>query len=568
MISRTIVLLALVLAPGGLGTRGAAMDANLSDEIIELPKFIVTDSRVLPPPEAWRHAEIPGFEILSNASARETGRFVRDFEMLQQVVGGIWPAALLATPAVPTSLVLCARGNSFDAFLTGDLARESRRMNSLFLQDQERAAIVIDFALSELELANGETEESDPYRAFYLQYFRFLIRRMSAQPPPPWLEEGLVQLFASVDFDKKMVDFAKVGDGFGGGRSGDFNQRLAQRALVPMEILFAPERPPRDEAPFWDSQAYEFVHLCLYGMGKRYQKPFLQFVSRAGREPVTEAMFQECFGMSYRKMELELRSYAEFTAYQYIHYRAKKGAKGLDEPPAIQLRDATDAEVGRIKGEALRLAGNADAAHHALIAPYIRGSRDPQLLAALGLSELASGQTERARKFLEAAARAKAVRAQAYLELARLRYAAAQAQSADRAGRLSAEQTAEVLQPLLTARIQPPPMREVYELFLEVWAHSAVVPTRENYDLLLAGAQTFPRQFRLIYRIAEFGIQYGFTGDAAKLVEYGLQYAPTPEGKALFAGLKTRLPAPLLPTPPVPGPTVPAPTPAAPSAPR
>ena len=541
MLYRLIVLLALVLAPGALGTRGAAVDSTPGDEIIELPKFIVTDSRILPPPEAWRYAEIPGFEILSNASARETGRFVRDFQMLQEVVSGIWPAARLATPVVPTSLVLCARGNSFNAFLPGNFIRESLQMNSLFLQDEERVAIVIDFALNELQLGDGTTEASDPYRAFYLQYFRFLIRRMSAQPPPPWLEEGLVQLFASVDFNKKMIDFAKIGDGFGGERTGDFNQRLAQRGLVPMEILFAPVRPPQDEAPFWDSQAYEFVHLCLYGEGRRYQKPFLKFVSRAGWEPVTEAMFKECFGMSYKEMELELRSYVEFTAYEYIQFRAKKGTKGLDEPPPIQLRDATDAEVGRIKGEALRLAGNADAAHNALIAPYVRGSRDPQLLAALGLSELASGQTDRARKFLEAAAQAKAVRARAYLELARLRYASAAAQSADGTGPLNAEQTAQVLQPLLTARTQPPPMREMYAFLLDVWAHSTRVPTRGDYDLLLAGAQAFPRQFELIYRTAEFGIQYGFTSDATRLVEHGLKYAPTPEGKALFAQLKTRL---------------------------
>jgi hypothetical protein len=554
---RPFVLLALALVPGALGTRGASADSTLNDEIIELPKFIVTDSRILPPPEAWRYAEIPGFEILSNASARETGRFVRDFQMLQEVVSGIWPAARLATPVVPTSLVLCARGNSFNAFLPGNTVRESLQMNSLFLQDEERVAIVIDFALNELQLGDGTTEASDPYRAFYLQYFRFLIRRMSVQPPPPWLEEGLVQLFASVDFNKKMIDFAKIGDGFGGANSGDFNRRLAQRGLVPMAILFAAERPSTDEAPFWDSQAYEFVHLCLYGSGKRYQKPFFKFVSRAEQEPVTEAMFKECFGMSYKEMELELRSYAEFTAYEYIRYKAKKGTQGLEEPPPLQLRDATDAEVGRIKGEALHLAGNAEASHNALIAPYIRGSRDPQLLAALGLSELGDGQNDRARKFLEAAAKAKAVRARAYLELARLRFAAAQAQSADGKGPLNAEQTAQVLQPLFTARTQPPPMREMYEFLLDVWAHSTLVPTRGDYDLLLGGAQAFPRQFQLIYRTAEFGIQYGFTGDAAKLVEHGLKYAPTSEGKALFAQLKTRLPASSAPTPVPTTPTAP-----------
>ena len=58
-----------------------------------------------------------------------------------------------------------------------------------------------------------------------------------------------------------------------------------------------------------------------------------------------------------------------------------------------------------------------EASHLHLIAPYLRGSRDPQLLAALGLEERAAGHDERARQFLEAAVAAKTTRARAYLDL-------------------------------------------------------------------------------------------------------------------------------------------------------
>ena len=40
--------------------------------------------------------------------------------------------------------------------------------------------------------------------------------------------------------------------------------------------------------------------------------------------------------------------------------------------------DAPDAVVGRIKGEMLRLAGHGDEARNTLIAPYVRGERDPR----------------------------------------------------------------------------------------------------------------------------------------------------------------------------------------------
>ena len=45
---------------------GVALNAqetpSPTDPVIELPKFVVTDSRELPQPESWRYATIPGFE--------------------------------------------------------------------------------------------------------------------------------------------------------------------------------------------------------------------------------------------------------------------------------------------------------------------------------------------------------------------------------------------------------------------------------------------------------------------------------------------------------------------------
>jgi len=68
------------------------------------------------------------------------------------------------------------------------------------------------------------------------------------QLPPPWFEEGLVQLLAATEFNKKWITFAQIGDGFGGEKIGDFNRMLSQRALVPFSELFA--EVPRDRSAF------------------------------------------------------------------------------------------------------------------------------------------------------------------------------------------------------------------------------------------------------------------------------------------------------------------------------
>ena len=521
-------------------------------EIIELPKFEVTDTRVLPPPESWHYATVPGFEILSNISARETKRFVNDFLLLQEAVTVLMPGLTGTDVAVPTRLLLCGRGNGFNRFMPDDRGDDIYRTNSLFFDDPERAAIVVDFALAELQLDAATTIEADPYRGFYKEYFRHLIRRQVGRHCPVWFEEGLVEMFSAIDFNKKWITFAQIGDGFGGGKDNDFNQMLTQRALLPLPEMFAREVITSDR--FWSAQCYAFVHMCLYGRGQRYQAGMVKFVNRLGTEPPTEELFQECFKKSYKDMALELRGYLDFTDHKYIQFTAKKG-QALPEPPPAALREATEAEVGRITGETLRLGGHGDAAHLALIAPYIRGAREPQLLAALGLDERIAGHDDRAQKFLEAAAQAEVVRPRAYLELARLRFAAAKA--ADGAD-LTPAQVAAVLAPLAAARSQPPPMAEVFELTTEVWAHSARPPTRDDLAVINQGVGFFPRRALLLARAAELNLRHGDPETARKIIIHALRIVPASPARLALEQLRDELPPP-----PMPPPTPPAPAPAA-----
>lgn len=531
----------------GVGTAGAlgGQDASkvapvpsakavAGDPAIELPKFEVTDSRVLPPPESWRYASIPGFEILSSISARQTTRFVKDFLLLQTVLDEIMPGFKGGDITVPTSLIITGRSKDFERFTPEDRTDDLYRTNSRFFDDPERGAIVVDFALSELQLEDNTTEEADPYRSFYKEYFHYLIRRQVGKNAPAWFEEGLVQIFSSIDFTKKWINFAQVGDGFGGSKTGDFNQILAQRALMPMEELLAD--PPKQTSTFWSAQCYGFVHMCLYGRNQRYQKGFIKFISRAANEAPSEAFFKECFGKSYKEMTMELRGYVQFTDYKSMQYTAKKG-HALPEPPPVALRDATDAESGRIVGEVLRLSGHAEEARNALIAPYQRGEREPRLLAALGLAERLAGKDDRARKFLEAAAVAKVERPRAYLELGRLRYDEVRAKPA--AGeKLSDAQVQQALAPLLIARSQRPPMSAVYALIAEIWTHAERAPTREEFNVVLEGVQTFPRNTPLVLRAALLASQQNFKKEALILVKHGQKIARDPSDRAQFEMLE------------------------------
>ena len=545
---KTLSLWMIGFAALAAGLRGATLPApppDATSPIVELPKFEVSDSRILPPPEKWHYASIPGFEILSNVSERSTKRFVRDLMLLQDAISVIMPGLGRGDVAVPTRLILCGGARGFDRFLPVDRGDDAYRTNSLFFADTECAAIVVDFAQNELQLDAATTVESDPYRGFYKEYFRHLIRRAAGRPPA-WFEEGLVQLFSAIDFNKKWITFAQIGDG-ADAKDTDFTKLLSQRALQPLGELFAQSAVTNDA--FWSAQCYAFVHMCLYGRGLRYQGGMVKFVSRLASEAPSEALFKECFKMGYREMALELRGYLGFTDHKYQQFVMKKGQE-LAEPPPVVLRNATEPETGRITGETLRLGGHGDEAHLALIAPYIRGERDPQLLAALGLDERLAGHDERAKKFLEAAAKGSAVRPRAYLELARLRYSAVRA-TAGADARLAPAQVADVLAPLATARSQPPPLVEVFEFTAEVWSNSTQPPTKEDLKVVNTGVVLFPRRPLMLARAADLNLRHGDPENARRIIAHGLSILPM---NSPVRVVLTQLQGELPPAPPAPPP--------------
>lgn len=512
--------------------------APIAEPPIELPKYEVSETPIPPPQESWRYAAIPGFEILSNASRRNTDVFVQDFQLLQQVVAVIWPTAQRVGPGGPVLLILCGRGNTFEDFLGKAVKREAGWRNSAFYEDSELSAIVVDFAAGELLTEMGR-EEADPFRSFRLEYFRYLIRR-SVRNPPPWFEEGMVQMAAAVDYTREWIEFGKVGDGFGNLDPLGFNAILARRAILPMDRMFAGTGSgPVQDRRVWQAQCYAFVHRCLYGMNGDLQKSFMTFLDRTQKEPLTEDLFRQCFGRGFEDFAVELRGYVEFTVYKYAQYTAKKG-KSFSKPEAVKQRDATDAEVGRIKGEVMRLAGQRDEARMALIAPYLRGEREPQLLAALGLYELGVGQKVRARKFLEAAFKAGTVRARANLELARLRWE--EIGSGGREVVPTAEQVEVVLSPLQRMATQQHRLPEIYELAAQVLLSAERAPSVIQLQFVLEGANRNGNRPRLLFHVADLCVRSRRFADARTLVNHALRIVRDPESREAFIALKGKIP--------------------------
>jgi hypothetical protein len=559
--------LAALLALAALVGSAAGQTVAENKEPIVLPDLKVTSSAELPPLESWHYARVGSFEVLSNASTKTTRSLLADFALFTRALTLVWPAPL--KPVAASTIILCGKGAKFDAFPPAGAVQDDAIVPSVFLRNREQIAIVVDVESDrtaidssnlQIDTAGSAEYEIDHYRQLYREYVRYLLSQSQARAPA-WVEEGLAQIIMDIDLDDTRLIYGKVdtnrGAASGGGAAGTddldptanadalvgeqpFNVVLQHRRFIPFDQFFAiTSDSPEARNPLgnnlWAKQAYAFVHFCMFGENLRYQQALTTFIGRLAREPVSEELFKECFKTDYKGMAYELRGYLLHTKHKYQRYALQKGDQLT--PKDIELREATPAEIALIKGDALRLGGHLDTALAAYRGGYLRGAREPALLAGMGITESSLNQADRARELLELSVKTGVKRPSAHVELARLRLAAAGG------AKLTVAQMGLVLTPLFEARKLPPPLPETYELIAAAWAQSAVAPKPENLAVLDEGIRAFPRNSDLLYRSAQLYRQAGVQPTATSIAKLGLRFATDPAAKARFEELLATLPA-------------------------
>lgn len=517
---------------------------------VQLPAFTVRDSRVLPPRESWRYAAAPGLEVLSTASAAETSRLFKDFLEFHRAVNAIWPL-LEMNASVPACLILCDRGRQFVPLVPARDQALARNMVSVSYQDRELSSIAIDLdAAAQAPTADGTAPDLSQYSAdlVHREYVHFLLQRLGERVPP-WLEQGLWQVFLAIKTSGDLIGLPALNlpDEVPVRKQGApaaLAAAVRGGSFYALPELFGPahEASELDHSP-WARECYEFVHLCLFGADGKYRRAFFQFAQQASRAPADEAMFRQCFSAGYADFLPQLWRYTDWSEDR--GFQLTSAATGKAAPLSTpEVRAATDGEVGRIKGEALRMAGHQAEAHWTLIAPYQRGSRDPQLLAALGLQEAEAHLPARALPFLEAAAAQHTTRARAWATLAQLRLDAALRQPAGAGGTLGVDQLKSILEPLFAARALVPPLPEVYRTAATAWSHASVKPTPGHLALVDQGVAQFPYDTDLVCADAELQLKFGYRERAQAICAFGARYAVAPDDGARIAALQRTLAAP------------------------
>jgi len=355
----------------GLLIVGACGGVRADDEPrVVLPKMDV-NAPVEPKREKWRYGQVAGWELYSQIADRKSRVLLESLQKFDFAVRVIQPR-LTAGPASALTLVFVddARYRS----LLG-IAPEQPAEFSTLRHGGGRAMIVVNTAVEfdrPEDVPVGPNTIS-PHRLLDRQYLRHVLAAQGA-PLPPWLEEGLAQALADIEYRNAWISYGKVDteQNMPTGEQPDpviipdflapnqaltglsFKQVFMHRSLMPLEAFFLATRedgstPSPDSA--WAKQAYALVHFCLFGNKLRYQEPLAKLTTRLQTQPMSEALFQECFGINYRKMEKQLRSYILYTPHKYQRYPLKPEDRLKPEP--IDFREASDAEIARLTGAVL-----------------------------------------------------------------------------------------------------------------------------------------------------------------------------------------------------------------------
>lgn len=225
----------------------------------------------------------------------------------------------------------------------------------------------------------------------------------------------------------------------------------------------------------------------LYGDSSRYAAQFLKFADLACKGTVNEEMFKQIFGVSYARMDRRLIDFT--TAWSAIRTPGFRG--NIPPMPNIEIKEASQSDVARIKADVFFSEGNTDKALDELRIAFWRGERAPRLLAALADLEARAGDLVRARRILAALTQMPAAPARGVLAGARIRFNDAKA-ALQPGQKLPATEAHELLTICATLARNSPAHEELYALIAEIALLNEMQPDPQVTAFLRTALDHFP----------------------------------------------------------------------------
>jgi hypothetical protein len=497
----------------------------------------------------------PGYEVLSNLSVKNTEVFIHELQLRQTASTVLWPMIVQALPREPMVVIIDRTKQAASSTVTnGTLAWEGDPIAAAAASEQttsfdtdtfntgmqmipQASTLAEDLATDPTEQApplttrmkqDGALEkpEESPFKGRWKKplpagftYVRAnhgvvaaqiqadtalagtdvpeeeelaadLSRRAAEytlatfpQPPPRWYISGMGWLIATTRVTPTRITYSDTGG------------MLKNIKMPPLTALLSKTTALTYEE---DLLSAAFTHWGLNGDGNKHATKFMTLVQRQSQGEVTPGQFEEIFGLSIKKMELELSAFARnFTAYKSTEYNGDWSPMSK-----VTAREATQSEIARLQADSLISQGKLDLALNILRIAYWRGEREPAMLAILAGLEEKQGSLERARKITQALIALPTPPARVFIVEARLRLRDVLTNKPPEV-KLTAKETKLVMEPLSRALQAGQTTEEICLFFAEVVLRSAGKPHESVTAFLNRAAKRFPKN-ETIRRATDF----------------------------------------------------------------
>ena len=387
-----------------------AASIEVPGPVLELPPMVVTANQGL----TWRHAEMPGYEILSCCSDAMTRDFMQGLSRAEALLQLLVPKEYWAKSDVPRVIILSVPENL--ALMPQELLGEENSKPGLIYRGErltrDGSRIVPNLELGDRDcsmvFATLDPLNFDQERfIMHPAHVRSLLT--NRRPPwPDWLVTGAANLYLGLYAatesaesheheygsevqqllssriggagkprsrrDTVTVEFRALRDTFSipalewiseeqtkvliaektRGVSGKTPaaQENELKRFIPLQSMLT-HQPSNESAdwPVWNAQATLFVRWALGSESPARKEAFWRFVAQTAKgEPATENTFRAAFGYGYDQALVELTEYLRVAIRSPIEVHLPKAS-----PAKAEIRLATETEILRLKEDWTRL---------------------------------------------------------------------------------------------------------------------------------------------------------------------------------------------------------------------
>lgn len=333
----------------------------------------------------WVRMESQHFELFTNAGERSGRRTILFFEQVRDFF--LKTGNVGEVPTVPVRIIRFRSPKEFEPY------RPFKAAAAFYMSSPKRDLIVMG------------TPGRQTKNAAVHEYVHLLVKHSGAKLPV-WLNEGLAELYSTLEPQGKQVAFGKAARVLGD------RQWLAIRELISVDYD-SPHFNERDRTKVFYAQSWALTHmLCL---SNQYRERFSDFLKGVDGDTGEEA-FRWVYGKTLDQVESDFKRYVVQRRLPATVYEVRLNTPA--EKPTVQPATAT--EVSLVKAGLLVGLDRRDQALEIYRDLARQDPGDWRIPEALGYLASYSGDEESARRHFARAAELEAANPRLYYDFALL----------------------------------------------------------------------------------------------------------------------------------------------------